>query len=89
MRERKPDFQLTEDAAITIVETLGFDWDTRYFAKTPKEVCDKLGINRRTFNSIITTALFTKNATEAQQILRCRLTEAMGTICAVHDLDEY
>lgn len=82
MKDRRDDFELTLDAAETIIDTLGFDWNSRQrFAKTPADVCKVLGIDRRTFNSVVSKAIFAVDATDAQKMLRYSLMECLSTIC--------
>ena len=88
MKDRRDDFELTLDAAETIIDTLGFDWESRSrFEKTPSDVCKVLNIDRRTFNSVVSKAIFAVNATDAQKMLRSSLYECLGTICLTDELN--
>ena len=70
MTEKRPDFQLTQQKAEQIVSMLDYNYDTFKPQSTPSEICQALGIDRRTFNSVVSKAIFTKHPTEAQKLLR-------------------
>ena len=86
MTERRPDFQLTSETADQIISLLGESWDEDFKRATPTEISRELGINRRTFNSAISKAIFTKRPTEAQWKLRIHICDILyGEILSVID----
>ena len=70
MPKKRPDFELTLQSAEKIVEMLDYDYDTFEPQSTPSEICQALGIDRRTFNSVISKVIFCKEPTEPQILLR-------------------
>ena len=70
MNDRRPDFDLTPESANKIIEMLEWDHNTWQPKSTPSEVCQALDIDRRTFNSVVSKAIFTKHPSEPQQRLR-------------------
>lgn len=79
MADRRPDFQLSPKTAETIISMLELDYNTLKTRATPAEICQELGINRRTFNSVISRAIFTEHPTEAQTQLRTHIMETLHT----------
>lgn len=77
MTERRPYFQLTSETADQIISLLGESWDEDSKRATPTEICRELSINRRTFNSAISKAIFTKRPTEAQTKLRAHICDIL------------
>lgn len=75
MATRKAQFKLNTQSAEKIISMLEIDYDTLDPRATPSEICRELGINRRTFNSVISKAIFTKDPTEAQMLLREHIME--------------
>ena len=75
MATRRPDYQLTQKTAEKIVSMLEIDDDTLQAKAAPTEVCQEIGIDRRTFNSVVSKAIFAKSPTKAQTILREHLME--------------
>ena len=55
------------------------DDDTLETGATPTEICQEIGIDRRTFNSVISKAIFTKHPTDAQTQLRAQIMEILYT----------
>ena len=79
MKERRADFQLTSETADQIISLLGKPWENHEAERaTPTEICRELGINRRTFNSAISKAIFTKRPTEAQTKLRAHICDILS-----------
>ena len=77
MTERRPDFQLTSETSEKIISLLGPSWDDEAERATPAEICKEIGINRRTFNSAISKAIFSKHPTEPQKLLRMHIMEIL------------
>lgn len=75
MAKRRPDFELTLESAKKIVEMIGYDYDTYEPVSPPSEICKAFGIDRRTFNSIVSKAIFSKKPTEAQILIREHIME--------------
>lgn len=79
MTERSPYFQLSKKTAEKIIELLGDPCDTETKRATPTQICQELDINRRTFNSAVSKAIFTTRPTEAQTLLREHIMEMIYT----------
>ena len=88
--ERREDFELTLENADTIIDILtpsdtrNWDWHG-----TPSDVCKTLNIDRRTFNSILSKAIFSRNPTKAQQKIRHFLMMSLVTVCYHHNDTPY
>ena len=73
MKAHRNTVKLTIETAKQIINLLGESWDEDAQRATPVEICDNIGISRRTFNSIISQTIFTKHPTEAQMLLRTHI----------------
>lgn len=73
MADRTPDFVLTEPIAKKIIALLGPGGDPEAKRATPTEICQEIGINRRTFNSAISKVVFAKDPTIAECMLRSHI----------------
>lgn len=75
MAPSKAQFKLNTKTAEKIISMLEINYDTLETASTPTKICQEIGIDRRTFNSIVSKAIFTKDPTEAQMLLREHIME--------------
>lgn len=81
MTSRKAQFELNIKTAEKILSMLEIDYDTLETGATPTEICQEIGIDRRTFNSVVSKAIFTKRPTKAQKLLREHIMETIYTQC--------
>lgn len=75
MATREPDYQLDVQTAKKIVKLLEIDYDTAKVKSTPTAICQAIGIDRRTFNSVVAKAIFATAPDMAQTILRAHIME--------------
>ena len=79
MAERRPNFKLNTESAEKIIGLLGENWDPNSKQATPSEICQEMNIDRRTFNSVVSKAIFTRHPSPAQKLLREHIMHTLHT----------